>query len=326
MTDYPELLARLRQHYHFGRFADDFNRPLAKTIRADLRQLCEQIPAIRSLEAQLEQERKAREEAERDAEQTARCWQREICVDGMLYRPKSHFIDFMVLATQKVMALAKENGVKCCGTPEYCTNHNCNNLLRYRLKRAEAAEQRLTNTLMYVASMAKDLANPIYNDPENRSGLIEDCKAVAGKRINLDYLTVAWQTQRAIRAEKRLAEVERETVEKCAKIVADAAPGFCGGKAETVLYTIADTILALIAPAEQNAAAPSEQDAMRRDAERWRISLKLGMFPARMGSPLYIDGGYVKWTINGDYYGLTENECADAAIDAEIARRKGKGE
>ena len=30
--------------------------------------------------------------------------------------------------------------------------------------------------------------------------------------------------------------------EQDATVVADAAPGFCGGKAETVLYTIADTI------------------------------------------------------------------------------------
>lgn len=35
--------------------------------------------------------------------------------------------------------------------------------------------------------------------------------------------------------------VERE---ECANIVADAAPGFCGGRAEIVLYSVAETIRA----------------------------------------------------------------------------------
>jgi len=67
----------------------------------------------------------------------AKAWSRELCEQDILFRPKPHWIDFMVLATQRVMALAKENGVKCCLMPELCTNHNCNNLLRHRLRVAE---------------------------------------------------------------------------------------------------------------------------------------------------------------------------------------------
>jgi hypothetical protein len=41
------------------------------------------------------------------------------------------------------------------------------------------------------------------------------------------------------------AAVERaDEREACANIVADAAPGFCGGRAETVLYSVAETIRA----------------------------------------------------------------------------------
>lgn len=45
----------------------------------------------------------------------------------------------------------------------------------------------------------------------------------------------------AVNAIVEAVAVERE---ECAKIVADAAPGFCGGRAETVLYSVAKDIRA----------------------------------------------------------------------------------
>lgn len=54
-----------------------------------------------------------------------------------------------------------------------------------------------------------------------------------------------------------------------------------------------------------------------KDAARWKVCLLLKQFPVRLQHPLYKDGGYVKWTINGQYYGLTENECADDAVRGE---------
>ena len=68
-----------------------------------------------------------------DYEMVVRAWQREICSSGIVFKSKNHWIDFMVLATRQVMALAVENGVKCCGWPELCTNEKCNVLLRQRL-------------------------------------------------------------------------------------------------------------------------------------------------------------------------------------------------
>jgi len=81
-----------------------------------------------------------------DADMMARVWQRELCSNGISYQGKSHWIDFMALATKRVVALAMENGVKCCGYPELCTNENCNTLLRqrvemYRERKGEHDEQ-----------------------------------------------------------------------------------------------------------------------------------------------------------------------------------------
>lgn len=42
-----------------------------------------------------------------DADMIARAWQRELCEQGINYRSKAHWIDYMVLATRHVMALAK---------------------------------------------------------------------------------------------------------------------------------------------------------------------------------------------------------------------------
>ena len=64
--------------------------------------------------------------------------------------------------------------------------------------------------------------------------------------------------------------------------------------------------------------ALKEHDA--KAAARWNICLYLNMFPTRLGSPFFKEGGYVKWTIHGKYYGLTENECADDAIRGESER------
>lgn len=74
-----------------------------------------------------------RNEWKRHADMLANAWAREICQQGILYRSKAYWIDFMVLATRKVMDLAKENGVTCCGTPEICANEHCNRLLRTRI-------------------------------------------------------------------------------------------------------------------------------------------------------------------------------------------------
>ena len=47
----------------------------------------------------------------------------------------------------------------------------------------------------------------------------------------------------AMRLGKAIYEAgAKEEREACATIVAGAAPGFCGGRAETVLYTIAASI------------------------------------------------------------------------------------
>lgn len=43
-----------------------------------------------------------------------------------------------------------------------------------------------------------------------------------------------------------LDAARREAIEQCAGMVASAAPGFCGGRAEIVLYTLADSIRALL--------------------------------------------------------------------------------
>lgn len=72
------------------------------------------------------------ESEKRHSDMIANAWQREICQQGMTFRNKSHWIDFMVLATRAVVDMAKENGVKCCRNPELCANTNCNRLLRYR--------------------------------------------------------------------------------------------------------------------------------------------------------------------------------------------------
>ena len=49
----------------------------------------------------------------------------------------------------------------------------------------------------------------------------------------------------AVNAIMEAAAIERaDEREACANIVADAAPGFCGGRAETVLYSVAETIRA----------------------------------------------------------------------------------
>lgn len=53
------------------------------------------------------------------------------------------------------------------------------------------------------------------------------------------------ELQRAVNAIMEAAAIERaDEREACANIVADAAPGFCGGRAETVLYSVAETIRA----------------------------------------------------------------------------------
>ena len=51
-----------------------------------------------------------------------------------------------------------------------------------------------------------------------------------------------------------------------------------------------------------------------RDAARWTACLRAGAFPVRLGSLIYKDGGYVTWTINGEHYGASENECADSLV------------
>ena len=43
----PDLTAKLIEHWKFGQFAADFDQPLAKTIREDLRQLCAMLAAGR---------------------------------------------------------------------------------------------------------------------------------------------------------------------------------------------------------------------------------------------------------------------------------------
>lgn len=56
---------------------------------------------------------------------------------------------------------------------------------------------------------------------------------------NRDGYGVAFYNDALLEFAKRLIQEERE---RCATIIADAAPGFCGGRAETVLYTIARTL------------------------------------------------------------------------------------
>ena len=51
-----------------------------------------------------------------------------------------------------------------------------------------------------------------------------------------------------------------------------------------------------------------------KNAMRWNTCLRLRAFPVRLGTPLYKDGGYVTWTINGEFYGGSENECVDDAM------------
>lgn len=71
---------------------------------------------------------------------------------------------------------------------------------------------------------------------------------------------------------------------------------------------------------ERIARLVSANVASDRNALRWQTCLRLRCFPTRLGSPLYKDGGYVLWTMNGEHYGGTENECVDAAIDGGAKR------
>jgi hypothetical protein len=73
----------------------------------------------------------------------------------------------------------------------------------------------------------------------------EQAEQIARKHVDLRNKTEghedALSLSVAVNAIMEAVAIEREA---CAKIVADAAPGFCGGRAETVLYSVAETIRA----------------------------------------------------------------------------------
>lgn len=122
------------------------DRWMADALESERRLLASESECMETFNLAAEQQKRA-EESERllaaatkdlaaekgNADMIANAWQRELCEQGIGYRPKAHWIDYMVLATRQVMALAKENGVRCCGNPDLCANMNCNTLLRYRL-------------------------------------------------------------------------------------------------------------------------------------------------------------------------------------------------
>ena len=60
-----------------------------------------------------------------------------------------------------------------------------------------------------------------------------------------------------------------------------------------------------------------------KNAMRWNTCLRLRAFPVRLGTPLYKDGGYVTWTINGEFYGGSENECVDDAMRSSATHGEG---
>ena len=69
-------------------------------------------------------------------------------------------------------------------------------------------ESELKDVLTFIAETGRLLRDPMYADPMNREGLATDCDMVAGEQIKLDYLTVKWQMDRAIKAEAELKELQ----------------------------------------------------------------------------------------------------------------------
>jgi hypothetical protein len=70
------------------------------------------------------------------------------------------------------------------------------------LQERNEAEAALAAARLFIAETGVRLNNVMYDDPRNREGLAYDCKAVAGDEVNMRYLDVKWQTDRAIKAER----------------------------------------------------------------------------------------------------------------------------
>lgn len=61
--------------------------------------------------------------------------------------------------------------------------------------------------------------------------------------------------------------------------------------------------------ATENTAMRERLEAAEKDAERWRVALKIG-FPVRNHRARIYD---VRWTVNGDFFGATPTVAIDAA-------------
>lgn len=84
-----------------------------------------------------------------------------------------------------------------------------------------------------------------------------------------------------------------------------------------------DALIELVAESGEPPLEAAER--MVKDAKRYRACLRAKAFPARLGSPLNKDGGYVTWVFvcgGKEYYGASENEAIDAALIENIQETK----
>ena len=98
-----------------------------------------------------------------------------------------------------------------------------------------------------------------YCPVEHGSLLGVECESCEADKHDPDKLRIK-------ELESALAKCREETIEECAVIVAGAAPGFCGGKAETVLYTIAETLRSLPLESKEVEAEPYQLMEQRAEA------------------------------------------------------------
>lgn len=130
---------------------------------------------------------------------------------------------------------------------------------------------------------ADDIDCCIQNQGEHIARLQAELAAeragwIADQRENMD---VVFDLQRQLNeANARASDAAAVAYERAAKVVAGAAPGFCGGKAETVLYTIAAELRSLIPDAARvEAVLLDSMNADRKAAKKWAE----GQFPEHYG-------------------------------------------
>ena len=105
-------------------FTCDYDEALRKTLHGHVNELTLENQKLKS---KVEELRREAAEANRNLDMYANAWAREL----KYTYPKTHLIDELVLTTRRYVDLVQH---PCCNNPEYCSNANCNRLLRYRLK------------------------------------------------------------------------------------------------------------------------------------------------------------------------------------------------